>query len=59
LSIDKARQNHYNIASTNLACLSNEKLIALLAKAKPLHEGIGGTSALISVEGTKVFIKKT
>jgi hypothetical protein len=39
----------YSQISAGLACLSNEKLKQILADAKPMHEGIGGKSALISM----------
>lgn len=48
----------YGQISTSLACLSNEKLKQILADAKPMHEGIGGKSALISIDDTPVFVKK-
>lgn len=44
--------------STALACLSNEKLKQILADSTPMHEGIGGNSALISIDDTPVFVKK-
>lgn len=52
------RRKCYGKISTKLACLSDEHLLALLAKAKPMHEGIGGASALMTVEGAQIFIKK-
>lgn len=48
----------YSQISTSLACLSNVKLMQILADSKPMHEGIGGKSALISIEDTPVFVKK-
>ncbi|MCX7116343.1 MAG: hypothetical protein NTW94_00215 [Legionellales bacterium] len=48
----------YSQISTSLSCLSNEKLKQILADAKPMHEGIGGKSALISIDDTSVFVKK-
>jgi hypothetical protein len=48
----------YSQISTSLACLSNEKLKQILADGKPMHEGIGGKSALISINDTPVFVKK-
>ena len=48
----------YGQISTSLACLSNEKLKQILADAKPMHEGIGGKSALIFIDDTPVFVKK-
>ena len=48
----------YNQISTILACLSNEKLRKILADSKPMHEGIGGKSSLISIDDTFVFVKK-
>jgi hypothetical protein len=55
---NSARIKQYSKVSTNLACLSNEKLKQILADAKPMHEGIGGKSALISIDDSPVFVKK-
>ena len=52
------RIKQYSKVSTSLACLSNEKLKQILADSKPMHEGIGGKSALISIDDTPVFVKK-
>jgi hypothetical protein len=43
------RIKQYSKVSTSLAALSNEKLKQILANAKPMHEGIGEKSALISL----------
>lgn len=51
------RIKQYSSVSTSLACMSNEKLKQILADGKPMHEGIGGKSALISVNDTPVFVK--
>jgi hypothetical protein len=48
----------YSQISTSLTALSNEKLKQILADAKPMYEGIGGKSALISIDDTQVFVKK-
>lgn len=48
----------YSQISTSLAALSNEKLKQILADSKPMHEGIGGKSALIATDDTPVFVKK-
>ena len=48
----------YSQISTSLSALSNEKLKQILADGKPMHEGIGGKSALISINDTPVFVKK-
>lgn len=53
-----SRLKQYNSISTSLACCSNEKLKQMLAEAKPMHKGIGGKSALISINETMVFVKK-
>lgn len=42
----------YSQISTSLAALSNEKLKQIFADSKPMHEGIGGKSALISIDDT-------
>lgn len=52
------RIKQYSKVSTSLACLSNEKLQQMLADSKPMHEGIGGKSTLISIDETPVFVKK-
>jgi hypothetical protein len=52
------RIKQYSSVSTSLACLSNEKLKQILVDGKPMHEGIGGKSALISIDDTPVFVKK-
>lgn len=46
---NSARIKQYSKVSTSLACLSNRKLKHILADSKPMHEGIGGKSALISL----------
>lgn len=48
----------YSQISISLSALSNEKLKQILAGGKPMHEGIGGKSALISINDTPVFVKK-
>ncbi len=47
---NSARITQYSKVSTSLACLSNEKLKQILADSKPMHEGIGGKSALICID---------
>src|SRR5688500_8426626 len=48
----------YSEISTSLSALSNEKLKQILADGKPMYEGIGGKSVLISINDTSVFVKK-
>ena len=55
---NSARIKQYSKVSTILACFSNAQLKQILADAKPMHEGIGGKSALISIDDTSVFVKK-
>jgi hypothetical protein len=55
---NSARIKQYSKVSISLACLSNEKLKQILADAKPMHESIGGKSALIAIDDTPVFVKK-
>ena len=52
------RIKQYSQISTSLSALSNEKLKQILADGKLMHEGIGGKSALISINDTPVFVKK-
>jgi hypothetical protein len=46
------RIKRYSQTSTSLACLSNKRLQQILSDAKPMHEVIGGKSALISINET-------
>ena len=55
---NNSARKQYSKISTRLACLSNVKLMQILADSKPIHEGIGGKSALISIDDTTVFVKK-
>lgn len=48
----------YSQISTSIAVLSNQKLKQIVADGKTMHEGIGGKSALISINDTPVFVKK-
>ncbi|MCX5925080.1 MAG: serine/threonine-protein kinase [Candidatus Dependentiae bacterium] len=52
------RINTYGIISTELACLSDKKLTELLDNARIVSSGIGGQSALLTIQGTTVFVKK-
>lgn len=54
----KQRIKNYEFVATNLACLSNENLVHILADATLVHAGIGGKSALIYRNGIPVFVKK-
>jgi serine/threonine protein kinase len=51
------RSAHGDIA-TSLALLSDHELVALVEAGTPLGTGIGGRSALIEVDGRKVFVKR-
>ena len=44
--------------SAALASASEADLAQLLSQAETLHSGIGGNSALLTVDGTPVFVKK-
>ena len=48
----------YSAVSTELALLSNERLLGLLENAIPLGAGIGGTTALLEIAGSTVFVKR-
>lgn len=48
---------HYDV-STKLSLLSNQHISALLNSATPLATGIGGTTALLQINDTTLFIKK-
>jgi hypothetical protein len=51
---NSARIKQYGKVSTSLACLTHEKLKQILANAKPMHEGIGGKPAFVSIHNTPV-----
>ncbi|MEU7481388.1 hypothetical protein AB0A63_35805 [Lentzea sp. NPDC042327] len=53
-----ARVAAHGAVSTALAGLGDEELAALVAAARPLGAGIGGTSALLHVDGVPVFVKR-
>lgn len=53
-----ARVASYSAVSTSLALRSDRELGDLVDKAAPLGSGIGGTSALLEVGGTPVFVKR-
>jgi hypothetical protein len=46
------------MAKSQQASRAYEKLKQILANSKPMHEGIGGKSVLISIDDTPVFVKK-
>lgn len=43
--------------SNTLARLTDEELVALMAKAQPLHAGVGGRSILLTIDSTPIFVK--
>ncbi len=52
------RQKQHSQISTRISSLNDEQISDLLHKAKPLHSGYGGTSALLMIDETPVFVKK-
>ena len=48
----------YNTIATELTLLSNKQLLELLEKTTPMGTSIGGTTALLEIDGKHVFIKK-
>ncbi|MGW3600318.1 protein kinase family protein, partial [Streptomyces sp. NPDC005167] len=48
----------YSAVSTSLALCSDRELRDLVDTAAPMGSGIGGTSALLEVGGTPVFVKR-
>ena len=60
-SIDMSRSARlaaHSAVSTALALCSDFELRDLVDAAEPLGSGIGGTSALLDIEGTPVFVKR-
>ena len=53
-----ARLAAHSAVSTSLALRSDHELRALVEAATPLGAGIGGTSALLEVDGVPVFVKR-
>jgi hypothetical protein len=54
----KSRSELHLQLSSHLAGYSDSALSALLQKATPMHEGVGGSSSLFEIDGQKVFAKK-
>ncbi|WP_034271938.1 hypothetical protein [Actinospica robiniae] len=53
-----ARIEAFSSVSTALALCSDRELAALVDAAKPIGAGIGGPTALLEVDGNKVFVKR-
>ncbi|MER5354453.1 protein kinase family protein [Kitasatospora sp. NPDC002551] len=53
-----ARLAAHGAMATRLSLLSDRRLGRLVATAAPLGTGVGGTSAELDVDGTRVFVKK-
>ncbi len=54
----RARVLRYSEVSTALALLNDRQLSRLVDSAQALGSGVGGTSALLDVAGTPVFVKR-
>ena len=52
------RLAHCASLSNSLARLTDEELVALVAKAPSLHAGVGGRSVLLTIESTPLFVKR-
>jgi hypothetical protein len=53
-----ARLAGYGTVSTQLSLLSDHRLGEVVAAATPLGSGIGGRSAQLDINGTRVFVKR-
>lgn len=53
-----ARLAGYGTVSTQLSLLSDHRLGEVVAAATPLESGIGGRSAELDINGTRVFVKR-
>ncbi|WP_406099707.1 protein kinase family protein [Streptomyces sp. NBC_01013] len=53
-----ARLATYGAAATRLALLSDRRLAEVVGTAGPLGSGIGGRSAEVDIDGTRVFVKR-
>ena len=58
MSQHQNRIQKYSSVSTELTCLSNNKLSDIIENANPLHSGIGGKSVLLTINEIPVFVKK-
>ena len=54
----QARLVKYSDVSTELALLNDHQLGRLMDEAEALGAGVGGTSALLHIAGTPVFVKR-
>lgn len=52
------RHTTYSAIATELALLSDQHLTRLLGEATPIGTSIGGTSSVLSIGGTNIFVKK-
>ncbi|MEU9091658.1 protein kinase family protein [Streptomyces sp. NPDC048428] len=57
-SVRAARLAGYGTVSTQLSLLSDHRLGEVVAAAAPLGSGIGGRSAELEIDGTRVFVKR-
>jgi hypothetical protein len=53
-----ARLVAYTTVSTRLSLLSDRQLAEAVAAADPIGSGIGGRSAELDIDGTRVFVKR-
>ncbi|MFC7384231.1 protein kinase family protein [Sphaerisporangium rhizosphaerae] len=53
-----ARLAAYGTVATRLSLLSDRRLAEIVAAAAPLGSGIGGRSAELDIDGTRVFVKR-
>ena len=53
-----ARLAAYGSVSTRLSLLSDRQLGESVAAAGPLGSGIGGRSAELDIDGTRIFVKR-
>ncbi|WP_210406815.1 hypothetical protein [Prauserella flavalba] len=53
-----SRAAGHKAVKTALSRLDDRRLAELVGQARPLGSGIGGTSALLDVEGVRVFVKR-
>ncbi|MFE7430213.1 protein kinase family protein [Streptomyces sp. NPDC057545] len=53
-----ARLTTYGTVATRLSLLSDRRLGEVVAAAAPLGSGIGGRSAELDIDGTRVFVKR-
>jgi len=52
------RRTTYATLSNTLRRLTDDELVALVANARPLHQGVGGRSVVLTIDSIPIFVKR-